>query len=236
MNSNNQLSLNKEDIHNFNTALNIYENNYSHEYLIELLKNGNIAQRQAAALSLDCIKNIDDAEVLMSNLTGCDGKVRESVSFRLKEFVPQNPQLFQDFPKIFAEAVIDINGNICRNTISAITSLKNNKQFCDNFCQIIINNTQKIIQKVKTFDIQDGKYKINKEVFKLYWYLETIYEFHNSIENKILEDILSQCAQIGDYTIREKTAKILSTLSEQESFKKLKTILKNDPNYYVARY
>ena len=61
----------------FNTALNIYENSYSHEHLIEFLKQGSVAEKQAAALKLDKINSIDEAKIFIQNLTGCDGKIRE---------------------------------------------------------------------------------------------------------------------------------------------------------------
>ena len=54
----------------FNTALNIYENTYSHEQLIEFLKTGSVAEKQAATIKLDIISTQNDATVFMSNLTG----------------------------------------------------------------------------------------------------------------------------------------------------------------------
>lgn len=213
----------------FNTALNIYENDYSHTDLIELLKNGSVAEKQASVLKLETLTSKDDAEILMQNLTGCDGKIREAVSFRLPEFVSQNPEYFTNFVEIFLEAIIDINGNICRNTISALIYLKNFNEFCTNFCQKLSERTLKLAKFAKTFDLQDGKYKVNKEIFKLYWYLETIYHFTDFIE---IKDIILETKDISDYTIREKTAKILSKLND---FEQIKQELKQDENYYVRR-
>lgn len=217
----------KED---FERALNIYENNYSHEDLINFLKNGSVVEKQTAVLKLDEIKNPDEAQILMNNLTGCDGKIREAVSFRLKEFVAQKPEYFLEFYDIFLDAIIDINGNICRNTIFALKYLKPFDEFCENFCSKLCDLTLELAKKAKDFDIQDGKYKINKEIFKLYWYLETLSEFVDCAEN--LEDILNEAKQVKDYTIREKVAKILS----KTDFSDLKNELKNDENYYVRRY
>ena len=166
--------LSQKYIDDFNSALDVYENSYSHEYLIDLLKNGSIAQKQAAVISLKTINNIDDAEIFISNLTGCDGKIREAVSFRLKDFSTKTPELFIGFDEKYLDAIIDINGNICRNTIEAIKYFKPYQKFTNNFCPKLIQKTLEIIPPIKTFDIQEGKYKINKEVFKLYWYLETI--------------------------------------------------------------
>lgn len=219
----------------FNTALNIYENSHSHEYLIELLQNGSVAEKQAATIKLDSIINQNEAEIFISNLTGCDGKIREAVSFRLKEFLPQNPEFYTHFTDKFLDAIIDINGNICRNIIEALQPLKNSNEFLTEFCPKLIKKTAEIIPPIKAFDIQEGKYKINKEVFKLYWYLETISEFADFIPEEELYKILLETKAINDYTIREKTAKILSKKQNSAIFAKIKSELKQDPNYYVRR-
>ncbi len=219
----------------FNTALNIYENAYSHDQLIEFLKTGSVAEKQAATIKLATISNQDDAIVFISNLTGCDGKIREAVSFRLKEFLPQNPEFYTNFVNKFLDAIIDINGNICRNTIEAIKNLKPFPTFTTEFCQKLTAKTLEIIPPIKAFDIQEGKYKINKEVFKLYWYLETISEFVEFIPEEELSKILTETKDIEDYTIREKTAKILSKIQNSDNFDHIKSELKKDKNYYVRR-
>lgn len=219
----------------FNTALNIYENSYSHEYLINLLKSGTVAEKQAAAIKLETLNNFEEAKIFISNLTGCDGKIREAVSFRLPEFLEKNPQFFTDYTGIFLDAIIDINGNICRNTIKALEYLKNNTDFTNEFTNKLINKTLNIIEPIKSFDIQEGKYKINKEVFKLYWYLETITEFCQFIPSDKLFQILNETKNIQDYTIREKTAKILSKIDNIEKLLNIKEELKKDSNYYVRR-
>ena len=69
--------MNNKHIEDFNTALNIYENDYSHDDLINFLKNGSDVEKQVAAIKLDRIENQTEADIFMSNLTGCDGKIRE---------------------------------------------------------------------------------------------------------------------------------------------------------------
>ena len=93
-----------------------------------------------------------------------------------------------------------------------------------------------MIEPIKKSDFQDGKYKINKEVFKLYWYLETICEFFEYIEKNSLIEILQQTKNIQEYTIREKTAKILSKIKNIPELSVIKSELKNDANYYVRRF
>ncbi len=225
---------------NFTQALNLYETNYTHEELLEFLKNGNIVQKQFAALKLDTINSVEDAQILVSDLVGQDGKIREAVSLRLNEFM-SNKNLIQYFQttdnyNTFLQAIIDINANICRNVISAIINLKNNDEFCNKFCKDLVNLSYELLDKIEQFNFQDGKYKVNKEVFKLYWCLETIYEFWDKINFTDLKQIILRSKAIEEYTIREKAAKILSRGFSDEDLISAQKELKNDRNYYVRRF
>ena len=225
---------------NFTQALKLYEEKYTHEELIELLKSGNIVQKQIAALRLETITSIQDADVLVANLTGQDGKIREAVSLRLNEFM-SNSEILPYFQvsnnyDTFLDAIIDINANICRNVISAITNLKNNDEFCSQFCSNLAKLSFELLNKIEKFDFQDGKYKVNKEVFKLYWCLETIYEFYNRMNFEDLKQIILRSKDIQEYTIREKAAKILTRNFEDSELIQAKIKLQNDRNYYVRRF
>ncbi len=225
---------------NFIQALNLYEKEHSHSELIELLKNGNIPQKQIAALKLDSINSFEEAQILVSNLTGQDGKIREAVSLKLDEFM-SNPKYLiyfknSDNYKIFLDAITDINGNICRNVISAITNLRGDVEFCEIFCSALVKLTMDLISIVEKFDFQDGKYKVNKEAFKLYWCLETLYYFWDKIESEDLRNIIIRAKSIGEYTIREKVAKILTRNINDPILIQVRDELKNDSNYYVRRF
>lgn len=225
---------------NFTQALNLYETEYTHDELLDFLTDGNIVQKQIAALKLDSINSQADAEILVSNLVGQDGKIREAVSLRLSEFMSDTKYLkYFETKKIydtFLDAIVDINANICRNVISAITNLKSDTDFCNIFCPKLVDLTFYLLDKIEEFDFQDGKYKVNKEVFKLYWCLETIYEFAYKIDFEKLKQIIIRSKDIQEYTIREKTAKILTNEFNDLELEKVKSELKNDRNYYVRRY
>lgn len=225
---------------NFNKAYGLLLENHSYNDLIKMLEIGNIPQRQLAALLLEEVKSVKDADILARNLTGQDGKIREATSLKVNEFM-SNQTLCAYFQternyKIFLDAIIDINGNVCRNIISAICRLKSNENFCTFFCPQLVAHTLDILDKIKDFDFQEGKYKVNKEVFKLYWYLETVYEFSDFIDFSDLKEIIILAASIDEYTIREKAAKILTKGFEDEALDKIKLALKSDKNYYVRRY
>lgn len=225
---------------NFKQALNLCENNYSHSELLEFLQSGNIVQKQLSALKLKTINSQNEAQILVSNLVGQDGKIREAVSLRLNEFM-SNPKTLEYFEspenyQIFLAAIIDINGNICRNVIGAISHLKNNKNFCNQFCQELVILTKDLLGKIEKDDFFEGKYKVNKEVFKLYWCLETIYVFWDKIKFEDLKEIILRTKDIQEYTIREKAAKILTRSFSDPELLKAKEALKNDSNYYVRRF
>ena len=225
---------------NFKQALNLCENEYSHSELLGFLQSGNIVQKQLSALKLETINSQNEAQILVSNLVGQDGKIREAVSLRLNEFM-SNPKTLVYFEtpenyQIFLAAIIDINGNICRNVIGAISHLKDNENFCNQFCQELVILTKDLLAKIEKDDFFEGKYKVNKEVFKLYWCLETIYVFWDKIKFEDLKEIILRTKDIQEYTIREKAAKILTRNFSDPELLKAKEVLKNDSNYYVRRF
>ena len=225
---------------NFNEAYKLITSEQNHSELINMLEKGNIVQKQLAALKLEKINNEKEAQILLNNLTGQDGKVREAVSLKINEFLHNNAlssyfNIEKNYTK-FLDSIIDINGNIYRNIISAISTQINNNEFCDKFCTELLNRTLNLALIIKDFDFQDGKYKVNKEVFKLYWYLETIYIFAYQLDFLKLKEILSITKSINEYTIREKTAKILTRDFQDSETQKIKELLKNDTNYYVRRF
>lgn len=225
---------------NFTQALNLFEGEYSHDELITLLRSGNIVQRQISALRLEQINSCFDADVLLSNLTGQDGKIREVVSLKLNDFI-SNPHYRYFFNaaenfQVFLDAVIDINANICRNVISAIKYLRDDVVFCERFSCGLVKMSKEFLDSVEKFNFQEGKYKVNKEVFKLYWCLETIYVLYDKINFADLKEIVLRAKSIQDYTIREKAAKILTRNFNDEELIKAQEELKQDNNYYVRRF
>ena len=82
------------------------------------------------------------------------------------------------------------------------------------------------------FIFRDKKYVINKQLFKLYWCLEALGEFYDYADEKTLADITEKCANLKEYTIREKTAQIIL---KSNKFPQLKERLMNDENYYVRQ-
>ena len=219
---------------NFKQAFDMVQNSFSYKDLIEMLKQGNIPQKQFAALELDHLESLSDAEILLNNLTGCDGKIREAVALKINKLLHTSNDYIQYFlqPDIFANASIDINGNICRLVIDSVSILKTNPDFSKQYLINIVNFINSTFEELDKFIFRDKKYVINKQLFKLYWCLESLKLFVNEIGICTLKEILTRASLEKEYTIREKVAQILN-LTKSSEFNQLKELLKNDENYYV---
>ena len=217
---------------NFYQACDMCDRNFSHSKLIEMLKNGNIPQKQIAALKLDCVSSKEEAQVLISNLTGCDGKIREAVALKIFQILTQDGsnKLFFNYPQIFADATIDINANICRLVVDSACLLQSIEDFSPNYTNIILRFALDALKELDNFIFRDKKYVINKQLFKLYWCLETLKNFYPYAPKDTLSEILSKSAAQKEYTIREKTAQILILT---DILPEIRQQLENDENYYV---
>ena len=216
---------------------------YSHAQLVEfLLTSTEIVEKQIAALRLSEIKSFDEATILVSNLVGQDGKIREAVAFKINELV-QNPNFTEFFLKesnfdIFMQAIMDINSNVCRQIIEAVGFLRGYQQFREYFCQLLLKTIAELFEEADQMDMTDKKYVLSKKNFQLYWCLEVLYDYTEFLKFVQVETILSKGGEFYDYTIREKIAKMLNQ-GFYDGFTQvveLKEKLKNDENYYVRRF
>lgn len=222
---------------NFEQAFIMSQKDFSHNELINMLQNGNIPEKQIAALKLDSINSNTEAEILAGNLTGCDGKIREAVALKINKLLTNESNikiLFanSNFAKIFADATIDINANICRLVIDSACTLRDFPEFTTTYTQCIVSYTLEALNKLDSFIFRDKKYVINKQLFKLYWCLEGLKYFYEFGDKNQIIEILSRSGIQKEYTVREKVAEIL-IMEEFSELSELKKALQNDSNYYV---
>ena len=221
---------------NFKLACELSEQVYTHDKLLNMLETGNIPQKQIAALNFDYVSDRNDAEVLINNLIGCDGKIREAVALKINNLISADEkvrEIFADFSSdVFAKATVDINANICRLVVDSAVLLKNYNYFASSYSEKIINQINDALSELDKFIFRDKKYVINKQLFKLYWCLEALADFYPYVQEDVLYEILKKCAYQQEYTIREKVAQILI---KSGKFEDIKDILKNDENYYVRQ-
>lgn len=218
----------------FIQACNMVDKEFSHEQLINMLESGDISQKQLSALLLDTLNNKNDGKILINNLTGCDGKIREAVALKINRLLYEDSSIadFLNHPEIFADATIDINANICRSVIDSVAILRKNEYFTRIYLNKIISFINEAFSEIDKFIYKDKKYVINKQLFKLYWCLESLKLFTDEIAEDKLIDILKRATEENEYTIREKVAQIV-ILKNSDKFYELKNKLINDENYYV---
>jgi len=207
---------------------------YNYDDLIKLLTSENIKEKHFAVLELEEIRAQQDAKLLVSNLVGQDGKIREAVAFKVNELL-KNPNyakffISEDIFVVLIQGIMDINGNVCRH-ICSLECEEFNQYLCENLPAEI----NKILARISELEADEKQYVISKRNFQLYWCLEALYNIIKIIEFDKTKDILLKTGEFNDYTIREKTAKILTKLDNSE-LAELKEKLKNDENYYVRRY
>ena len=134
--------------------------------------------------------------------------------------------------KIFANATIDINANICRMVIDILANLKD-ENFAEIYTSQMYSFMNDAFKQLDSFIFRDKKYTINKQLFKLYWCLEGLNVFFDFLDEENLYPVLKRCSEITEYTIREKVALVLCNDIKTKELLELKQKLKSDDNYYV---
>lgn len=222
---------------NFNAAMKMSSEKYDYNELISFLHSEKIVEKQIAILELNGIKSKKDAQSLVSNLVGQDGKIREAVAFKINELA-QNPEYIGFFSdgKIFdilLQGIMDINGNVCRQIVGGkwFTDKSFQEYLCDKLPESIIG----LLDEIEKIDLKSKQYVISKRNFQLYWCLEALYNVIDIIDFEKIRSIIFKTCCFHDYTIREKTAKIVAKIDNFE-LNELKEKLRNDENYYVRRY
>ena len=189
-------------------------------------------------INLEKIDSIDEAQLLFLHLTNHPAPIREIVALKLEEIYED--KFFSNFIKEqFLKSIIDINPNVCR----AICSIISKSEFLKNeLTPEIITKINTLLLEIKENDRElggfyDNAQKVrknhakNKKLFSLYWFLEALSICHVEKYNSQALEIIKETIKFNDYTIREKTAKIL--LNMQNCPNELLQIAKNDQNFYV---
>ncbi len=225
----------QEKNENYKKAIELCEGNYTHNDLIDFLKNGNVIERQFAALNITTVNSKTEANILMSNLVGVDGKIREAAALKIAELTKIHPEKFSDKAnyKILSQATIDIDGNVCRLAIISAVNLRENENFSKFYANEMIEIIQNSLDEMSKFTFRDKKYKINKQIFKIYWCIEALIYFNSYSNFEKLQHLIEKCSILPEYTIREKCAKLICTLPNNDILKTIKNTLKRDNNYYV---
>lgn len=212
---------------------------YSKDSIMRILADNNDEIKLMPIINLNSIDNVEELNIVLAHLTGKDGRIREAISYVLSK----NPDCTkfinnENQNKIIVDGLLDINPNVARNIIDFI---ENSGSYKQKIAPMIIKKTNEILEKLSKFIRYDLKHKENKEksqknhaknklTFNLYWLLSAISVLNvDNLDN--LEEILTKTSSFLDYTIREKTALILSKMENPP--KKLLQKLQQDENIYV---
>lgn len=218
-------------------AYNISKADYSKADIVRILSENNDNIKPIAIINLKSLENKFEAELLLEHLTGEDGRIREAVSYMLNE-IPNAAKFYTDekSKKILIKGISDINPNVVRNVICF---LENNENLKKELLPLMIAETTKVLEGLSAFlkgpfrenrEKSSKNHAKNKLTFNLYWLLEAL-SISNPDNNPDLINILTKTANFLDYTIREKTALVLSKMENPPD--ELLHKLKNDENIYV---
>ena len=235
MSMENYLEINYEkNMQMLSEAVKYCEKNFLHEDIINTLYTDNDLKKQLCLIELKEIKSQEDANVLVRNLTGHSGPVRETASYKILDLIQQEKYniFFQEknILNTFIKAITDINPSVSRNTVEILKYVIDKQYIYIGIIQEI-NNTLTELQNIK----QNRSYVANKKNFNLYWNLEALSSIADIVSaGEELVEILNKTANSNDYTIREKTAKVAIIYSQfKPELNKFVDILKNDDNFYV---
>ena len=219
-------------------AAQLCEKNYSHEEIIDVMKTENDFEKQICILKLDCLKNQEEAELLVFQLTEHHGLIREATAIKINEFILDSKytQLFlTDYIlESLLKGINDINPNICRMLCAVLPTLftgaTEKKSF---FLNKLYSRFFVVFEELEKLKRSTW---YTKKLFNLYWCLEALCAIEPNIcEN--FEKVIETSANIRDYTIREKAAMVLAmTKDSSPQIDEIKNKLKNDENFYVRRY
>ena len=207
--------------------------NMTCDQAFEILLGNDELLKPYAFINIDEVKSKKEADLILSHLTNHPNPTREACALMLLEM--KGAEFFSGAEDVFKDAVCDINPNVCR---AVIEFLKRNLSIAQNAMPLIINKIEQILNDFKIYEKEFGAFKDNKmrnrknhaknkKLFNLYWCLEAISEIYQS--NEFDDFIIKICfttADFLDYTIREKTAKILIKIANPP--KELLQKLKND--------
>lgn len=208
------------------------------ETIENIIKNGDDFEIIFSIINIEKFNSDIVAKQFINLLTGHSNPIREAVAYRLEDITKTEINYFlNDFAILkILDAIVDINPNVSRSICNLICKFDILKEKLEYDLIIKIENLLSEIkdfeQKTKNSFKQNTKsHAKNKKLFSLYWLLEALSIcYSNKYEDKVIK-ILNVTIDFSDFTIREKTAKILAVMPNP-NFELLQKA-KRDLNFYV---
>jgi len=216
----------------------------TYEEIFEILKNEQKEDfaKIFAILNLEKINSQKDADIFINLLTNQPNPIREITALKIEELNETKYYLNEFALNKITDAIIDINPNVCRAICNFI---ENNKPIAEKIEEKLLTNIETIIEKIKKYEkenrdffnnkIKDKKnHAKNKLLFALYWTLEALSICLSEKNHEKIIENLKYLIKFNDYTIREKTVKIITKIPSIP--KDLIQLAKNDVNFYVKNH
>ncbi len=226
----------------FEKAFNLCLKQHTSQEIEQILDGHDDVEKQIAILQIENIANLEYARKLIFHLTNQDGPIREATAIKLRELLLDKSNKIIDnleFYQHFANAVCDVNPNICRLIIEILPVLKHREKMAE----ILINKIDKIFERIDNPN-KEQKNFLTVRLFNLYWSFEALGELlplcnplqiSSELSTK-LSTQLKRAIEFKDYTIDEKAAKIVTCSFTLAGEKEIKDELKQSQNFYVKRY
>ena len=219
--------------------LKLLEKDYSNEELIENLKKeeNDDFEKIFSIISLKTPIKENFFKILIQKLVDNPTPLREITALKLEEINKLNPEFFnyKEAQEIISRGIIDINPNISRaicNIIQENEYLKNSLE------EKIIEKIEEILKEENNFKDKKSEFQNNnkshaknKKLFSLYWLLEALSITNTQKNNDKILNLVTITINFSDYTIREKSAKIIKNIKNCPKDLIKKAI--EDENFYV---
>ncbi len=186
-------------------------------------------------INTETINSNEEARDFINKLTNHSTPLREAVSIKLVDIIKKYPNYFEDDFSIqkILDAIVDINPNVSR---SICTLIDENPKYKSLLEDKIITRIEEILSKIlsdnkKEHLLNTKSHAKNKKIFALYWLLEALSICQSPLYRQKILNILNITIDFKDYTIREKTAKILAKMDNAPMQLLQKANL--DQNFYV---
>lgn len=209
------------------------EKEFTYEEVRAVLEGDNDVEKRLCLLKFDELRGQKDVDLLLFHLTEHHGSVRESAAMKINEHILNGKYVVEmsqeSLAPTFLAAINDVNPNICRLIIETLPYIINKECFLN----LLYPRFEAVFEELEKLKRSNW---YTKKLFNLYWCREALAVLDAPVDDR-LEKVLGRTCLFRDYTIREKTAQVLSVLtSTSNPLEAIKSTLRDDTNFYVKRY
>lgn len=210
--------------------------NFSYNEALENLKTDTLDDftKVFSIVSINELKTFEDTLILFNHLTNKPNPIREAAAYKIEDLAKNHINFYinESLKETFLKAIVDINPNVSRAICNIFYLSSDFKHFLEKDIILNINQLLSDIKEIENNEKDNKKsHAKNKKMFALYWLMEALSICLTNENNSKVLEILNSTINFSDYTIREKTAKILINIEPKPI--ELLQKAKQDVNFYV---